>query len=188
MAGIDVQKLLEENKKLIRNLSRRAKEIERLGETASQFATKKFRDLMSKTPKDLTKLTDKEIRTLNRDLKYINTLKSSKLRGAISSEKNYGKIDYYINAGYINSKEMWDIYEKIGEGKGNLLENFKYEILDTIVELSPVQDEDEIVHNIRKMFDKSQSSFYKGTKQERGELFVSLLDNLKDSPFGFDDI
>lgn len=190
MVGLSYEDLIKENQRLIRNLNAQGKKIERLGERASQFATNKFKELKQKLPKDLKQLNEKELRTLNRDLKYIRSLKSSTEKGAIEAEKNFGKVQY-LKDNVLTEEDMnivWEIYERISEGREGLTNNFKYEILDTIIELQFAGfNNGEIVRLIRYAFDKSQASYLNTTQTEKDRLFIDLLDDISNNPFGFED-
>lgn len=190
MAGLSYEDLIKEIQRLIRNLNAQSKKIDGLGERASQFAVNKFKELKQKLPKNLKQLNEKELRTLNRDLKYIRSLKSATEKGAIEAEKNYGKVQYLKNNVLteedINS--IWNIYERISEGREGLMNNFKYEVLDTIIELQFAGfNNGEIVKLIRNTFDKSQVAYLKPTQIEKDRLFINLLDDISNNPFDFED-
>lgn len=190
MDVLSYEELIKENQRLIRNLNVQSRKIERLGERASQIATDKFKELKQKLPKDLTQLNEKELRTLNRDLRYIRSLKSSTEKGAIEAEKNFGRIQYFKDNAMDEDdwKDFWKIYERVGEGRENLMENFKYEVLETIVDLQIAGfNNEQIVKLIRDTFDKSQVMYLDATKFEKDKLFINLLDDISNNPFGFED-
>ena len=137
MKAIDMtdKELRKENRRLIRNLSARIKNIENLGVTAPKYAVNKFRELEKTIPKRLTQLKTKELRTLYRDLKYISSLKSSSVKGAIDVQQKFEPVKEKLNQlSEPTQAKFWNIYGMLYENTGSTMEKFKYEIFETNID------------------------------------------------------
>lgn len=147
----------QEIRKLIRNIGRRVKNIEELGESAPQYATKRFHEITDNR-KPLSEMTEKELNTLYRDLKYVDNLKSSTVKGAILVQHNFEPYNNVLQILSENArKKFWEIYDKFYERTAGTAEAYKYIIFEQNIDeiLSGNTDVDEIVHNLIEAYDKS---------------------------------
>ncbi len=180
---ITTEEMLEESRKLINSLKGRIANIEGLGESAPQYAVKHFRELEKRIPKKLTDLSDKELRTLYRDLRYINALKSSTVKGAKEIQKKFLPIEKQLNAlSKTTRNKFWEAYGKIFESTGGVLEKFKYEILETNIDYiyGGDVDIDSIVNDIVSAYDKTLLELGYDPDDETIKLhFTDKLDKLR---------
>ena len=72
----------QEIKRLDKNIGKRIKNISNLGAKYPFVAVTKYNELKQNMDKKLSSYNDKEIDSIYRQLKYIDTLKSSKVKGA----------------------------------------------------------------------------------------------------------
>ena len=123
---------LRENRRLIRNLRARFGRQMGVDLSAPIYARTKFNELLQSTPRDLRELSDKELRTLNRDLNYISGLKTATKKGAEKAEKSFEPIREFLEPFSKDIKDKWwDIFQKQYEELGQQqAERFKYELLD----------------------------------------------------------
>lgn len=146
-----------EVRKLIRNIGRRVKNIEELGFVAPQYATKRFHELTDNM-KSLSKMDEKELNTLYRDLKYVDSLKSSTVKGAIDVGRNFEPIKQDLDTlSEDTRKKFWEIYEKFYERTAGTAEAYKYIVFERNIDeiFAGNTDVDEIVHNLIEAYDKS---------------------------------
>ena len=172
----------KESRRLIENVSRRIARIEGLGETAPQYAVKAYRELEKRIPDKLTKLSDKELQNLYRDLRYINALKSSTVKGALSTQAKFEPIKSKLEALSPKTREkFWEIYGKVYERTGGTMENFKYELFEANIDyIYGGQDVDEAVNEIIGEYDKTLRELGSDvTDEEIKILFTSKLNSLR---------
>ena len=171
----------KESRRLIKNISRRIARIEKLGSTAPQYAVNAYRELEKTIPKKLTDLSKKELTTLYRDLRYINALKSSTVKGAMQTQTKFEPIKAKLEALSPNTrKKFWEIYGKLYEKTSGTMENFKYEIFGAHIDyIYAGQEVDEAVKEILEEYDKTLEDLggY-ATEQEIKQLFTSKLSSL----------
>lgn len=147
----------QEIRKLIRNIGRRVKNIEELGFIAPQYATRKFHELTDNR-KSLSDMTEKELNTLYRDLKYVDNLKSSTVKGAIDVGRNFEPIKQDLDTlSESTKKKFWEIYEKFYERTAGTAEAYKYIIFEQNIDeiFSGNTDVDDIVNKLIEAYDKS---------------------------------
>ena len=148
-SNLTTKEMRKESRRLIKNLSRRIARIEGLGSTAPQYAVNKYRELEKKIPKRLTQLSDTDLRTLYRDLKSINSLKSSTVKGAMSTQSKLDELTekMQVDGKYSTLRELfsslspktrdslWEFYGKTYDtmGKG-IADKFKYELFGTAID------------------------------------------------------
>jgi len=147
----------QEIRKLIRNIGRRVKNIEELGFIAPQYATQRFHELTDNS-KSLSDMTEKELNTLYRDLKYIDNLKSSTVKGAIDVGRNFEPIKQDLDTlSESTKKKFWEIYEKFYERTAGTAEAYKYIVFEQNIDeiFSGNTDVDDIVHKLIEAYDKS---------------------------------
>lgn len=147
----------EESRVLIRSLKSRIANVEGLGASAPQHAVNLFRELEKTIPKRLTSLSDKELRTLYRDLKYINALKSSTVQGAKRAQKTFEPIRTTLESlSKPTQDKFWSVYGRMFERLGGIFEDYKYEIMNADIDyILQGQDVDKTTADLIKTFDKT---------------------------------
>ena len=137
---------LKEIRRLNKNLSARLKRIEG-DENLPQFAVEGYKKLKSRTDfQNLDKLTDQQLTTLLRDVRYISDLKSANVRGAKYTQEVYLPIKRKLEALSPNLRgQAFKAYESIiGEVPYDAL--FKYEIVGTATDyIYGGQDNEDII-------------------------------------------
>lgn len=171
----------KESRRLIKNLSRRIARIEGLGASAPQYAVTHYRELEKRIPSKLTQLSDKELQTLYRDLRYINSLKSSTVKGALQTQKTFEPIKENLETlSKDKQRAFWEIYGKVYERTSGTMENFKYVLFETNIDyILSGQDVDTAVEEIIDEYNKSLEEMGSyGTDEDFKLLFTSRLKNL----------
>lgn len=183
--NINAKEKRKEIRKLITNLSKRVNRIEALGDKVPQYATKSFRSLQKKIPKRLTSLDDEELTKLHRNLRYINSLKTSTVKGAIKAQEEYEPIKAKIQAlSPEKRREFNRIYNKLYEETGNLTERFRYEVYGTAIDyVYGGVDIDEVYAKVKEIFDEAyeevQLGGFGGTDEALKISFTAKLDELR---------
>ena len=176
------KELRKESRKLINSLSKRISNIEVLGDSAPQYAVNNFRRLQETIPKSLDKLKGKELRNLYRDLRYINSLKSSTVKGAKEVQKTFEPIKEKLDVLSPQLKDkFWEIYEKFYDIAGGTAEHFKYELFDANIDfIYSGNDTEKIVHDIIEEYNKSYKELGEFATDENVKiLFSSKLNELR---------
>lgn len=147
----------KESKRLIKNISARISRIEGLGSSAPQYAVNRFRQLEQNLPAKLTDLSDSQLRTLYRDLRYIENLKSSSVKGAKEVAVKFEPIKEKLDAlSPTTKKKFWEIYGKLYERTSGTMENFKYELFAANIDyIYGGQEVDKAVMDIIEEYDKT---------------------------------
>lgn len=171
---------LKEIRRLNKNLSARLQRIEG-DENLPQFAVEGYKKLKSRTDfKNLENLTDQQLTTLLRDVRYISDLKSANVRGAKYTQEVYLPIKRKLESLSPNLRgQAFKAYERIiGEVPFDAL--FKYEIVGTATDyIYGGQNEEDIIADILPVL----TDIYEEQK-ERGltneEARVLAAERLKD--------
>lgn len=192
-SNLNATELRKEIRRLEKNLKRRTSNISKLQDEASQTAVEKFYDLRLELA-DLGNLTEKELRTLHRDLRYINAMPTSYVKGAKKVVTNLRSLaeKLQLDGTYSNLYELYsasgDMYKKLEEiygkvssyiGKG-ITEMFRYEVLESSVDyIYSGQDVDKAVEDLIKLYDKTVKELGGSATDEKIRvLFTSRLDSL----------
>lgn len=175
------KEIRQESRRLIKNLSRRIARIEGLGPSAPQYAVKEYRELEKRIPKRLTELSDKDLFNLHRDLRYINNLKTSTVKGALHTQEKFEPIKTKLEALSPETRDkFWEIYGKLFEIMGGTFENYKYELMETNIDyVYGGQDVDVAVSDIISEYNRTLEelgSFV--TDEDIKLLFTSRLRSL----------
>lgn len=178
---LTVKEMRKESRRIIKNLSRRIERIERLGASAPQYAVEHYRKLEKRLPARLTQLSEKELTSLYRDLRYINALKSSTVKGALQTQKTFEPIKQKLEVLSPDSqRKFWEIYGKLYEITGNTMEGFKYELFETNIDyIYGGQDVDTAVQEIINEYDRTLKEMGSYASDEEIKiLFTSRLKEL----------
>ncbi len=176
------REMRQESRRLIKNISRRIARIEGLGSSAPQYAVNAYRELEKRIPKRLTQLSQKELTTLYRDLRYINALKSSTVKGALQTQSKFEPIKEKLEVlSPDTKKKFWEIYGKLYERTSGTMENFKYELFETNIDyIYGGQEVDKAVADIIEEYDKTLKELGGNvTDEEIKVLFTSKLHSLR---------
>lgn len=176
------KEMRQESRRLIKNISRRIKRIEGLGSSTPQYAVNAYRDLEKKIPNRLTQLSNKELNTLYRDLRYVNSLKSSTVKGALHTQSKFEPIKEKLEVlSPSTKKKFWEIYGKLYERTSGTMENFKYELFETNIDyIYGGQEADKAVADIIEEYDKTLKELGGNvTDEEIKVLFTSKLQSLR---------
>lgn len=178
---------------LERKLEDRVTHIE-AREYLPQFGAESFRKFQNRLEnklrgKDLSSLTEEELRTVYRDIAYIGNLKSTTVAGAYKAQRMYLPIQEKLQALSPDvRRRFWAIYSKIIETNA-LMEQFKYELMEQNIDYlySGQIDEDFIVNKIYELYDEIVEQVGSGYGDEEDEkdvdkkiarLFTSKLDSI----------
>ena len=148
------KELKKEIKRYTDKLRKRVKRIRNLGDEAMQDAVYKFDEYMQNRQKITPKTTRKELESYYRKLKYVESLKSSTVKGARESAKTAMPVLKALKSlSQEKQKTFWNIYERM-LNQSSIFENFKYEIWGTGIDLL-FQGEDitEIVQSMIEEYD-----------------------------------
>lgn len=149
------EEMLKLSRKIYRNLNERLGRIREM-ENAPVYALNKFRELQENYPRDIRRLSDSELRKYYRQLRYINSLKSSRVESVRKMSQTWTPISSSLKIMSKKSQnEFWDIYKKIYENTG-ISELFKYDLLEYITHkrIWEGEDSDEIVSTVTELFNK----------------------------------
>lgn len=178
MKNITRAELRKEFRSLNSKLKRRLNNIRELGgNLADQTAVRKYNDLIMDgvLPRDISDLSDKELRKLVSQLRYINSLKTSTVKGAVKTKSQWqeavkDKLDFE------NNEELQDkFYDALSRATEQPhQEQFKYQIAGVIADIlveKPDIDVERIMSELDEAFMnatlKSKGSTISGTKLER---------------------
>ena len=177
----DYKTILKESQRLYKNISRRIKNIMKYGDNLPQYAVHKWKEFKDKFPERITKrLEPKKLVSIYRDLKYINALKTSTIKGAKRTQKVFVPVKEKLNVLSKSAQDkFWDIYSKLYEHTATM-ERFKYELFDTIVDYTyKGTDEDKAVIDIIRAYDQSLMQMEgAGNDEQIRLLFTSKLEKL----------
>lgn len=177
---------IKEIRRINRNLSARLERI-RGDENLPQFAVegydkflKRVANLKSKLAKG-EKLTDNQLTTILRDIRYISDLKSSRVLSAKYVAEVYTPIKTKLEAlSPDQRKRAWKIYEKV-QGEAAMLDRFKYEIVATATDyIYGGQTDDDAIQDLINEFDKVYEKYAGDVDDaEARVLFTNYLDSLR---------
>lgn len=187
MLGSDFtrEEYIKEIRRLERNLKQRAKKIERRGNLASQNLPNKLRELRNKYPDILTTMSKAEARSYYRELRNLDTMKSSTVKGATDVRQSFGYVEDKLSNFTDEQKEkLFQLYGKVYENFIIYAQEFKYEILETaadIVDQYSGGDVDrlteEIINELEDLYEREQLNDY--TQEELQDDFLQLMHKIQ---------
>lgn len=187
MVSTDLTKeeLLNEVRRLKKNVGGRIKKIDALGFSLEKSASTDYKKFLEEY-KNLGKNTsEKELRSAYRDLKYIDQLKTSTVKGAREAFENFADLSGMLTAlSRTEQDKFWEIYKRFYETSGGMAERFKYEVFEAILDARySGMDVDEFSENLNKIFVQVyvESKGAGGTDAELDLLFTEKLADLFDS-------
>lgn len=181
----------KEIRRLNKNLKRRIANIEKISGNASLVAVKQYRELKPELA-NMSNLNRRELTTLYRDIRYINTLKSSTVRGATAITAKaqeladklqlYGEYQTIRDVFGSTSKTIVDIlteaYSKFADlTSQQLADQFKYEIWGTAVDYAYMgQTAEDIAIRLNELYETIVEGEGSGESDEViKKLFTSKL-------------
>lgn len=181
-SNLTEKEMRQDVRRLIKNISRRVKRIESAGDTASQFSAIRFRELEKNLPRKLTDLSKQELKNLHRDLRYLQGLKTSYLKGASKAKSSFENIREHLGSLSKKSQDkFWEIYGKLYNQTSGLLEKFKYEIFETNIDyIFSGEEVDKAVFEIEDLFRETIKELGSAADEESiSKLFLSKLSTLR---------
>lgn len=177
--------LLKESRLLYQQLNREFRLIEKEKTPVLKDAYNRFHQFKKDFKyADFSKYSDKMVKDLYRDLKYIQGLKSSTLEGAKESVETFGDTKKFLESlSQEKQKQFWDIYNRAYKNLSpTLIERFKYDVFGVVSnEMLLGQNIDDIFEKIQEAFDNAYEEGY--TEVEQGELFAENLELLFSDSF-----
>ena len=169
--------ILKESRLLYRKLKRQIDAIDKSKSPLLRDASNRFKEFKKDFKyNDLSKYSDNLLKDAYRDLKYIDSLKSSTLEGAEESLRLYGHTKETLEQLSPQKKqEFWDLYEKAYKNlMPSLVDKYKYEMFGVISnEMMLGQNPEDVFEKIKEAFDDAYESGF--SEEEKGELFAENL-------------
>lgn len=179
----DIKSLKEKIKTLREQLEQRLQQIENtVG--ASQFAVDEYKSLLKRVrmPKNVMRMRNVErIKTIYRDLAYINRLRTSTLEGAQKAYEIFNPLMQKLDIFGVDRKEFFkavsDVYEET-----SMMMTYKYEIFDVVGDImtssSRFTNIEDVVQEIRKAFRKTERDLNKEHRYTDENLKISFTKRL----------
>lgn len=170
------EEMLEDSRRIYSNLSKRLKRIQKI-ENAPEYALLRFRELQENSPRDIRKLNDKELRAYYRQLKYINSLKSASVKGALSVASKWSPVKEKLNS-LSRDKEakFWSVYGKLYEETG-ISNRFKYDVFENIsARMMQGEDAEDILNSILELYKELKSENPEESEDDFSIRFSNELD------------
>lgn len=145
----------EDLRRLYRRISSRIKNVEKLDLINTGYsAVRDFKKLYQTYGSPKKSMDDKTLRSMYRDLKYIDRLKTSTVKGAKIAHENFKEIEGELGSFSPNTREkFWSVYNKLYERTGSLIEYFKYDAFSNILnEMYSGANIDDIVDDLYKRY------------------------------------
>lgn len=178
--------MIRDIRRLEKNLKGRVSSIEKR-EDLPQFGAESFRKFERRMNKllqgkrNLGALSEEQIQTLHRDIRYLNDLKSTSIKGATKARDVYKPVKEKIDALSPKLREkFWEIYNKTVERFG-YMDMYKYELFETNIDYlySGETDVDQAVAEIFKQYDKTLRELRgEGDEETVRILFTQRLQDL----------
>lgn len=152
-----------------------------MSSSSPQYAVNDFKEIVKSMPSKLSDASDKELRNLYRDLRYINSLKSSTVKGAKEVQEKFKPIADKLEALSENTRDkFWTVYGKLYEATGGRLEQFKYELFETNIDyIYGGGETDTLEYSIISLYDETLKELGSNATDEQIKvLFTSKLKTL----------
>lgn len=162
--------LEKEVKRLYKNVSRRIERVRAL-EDAPTYAVKDFDEATKNFSGSTKGMTMKDLLDLERDLEYINDLKTSSVKGALKAKETFKPIaDKLDNFSKTTKDKFWELYGKFMETV-NIMDKYKYNVMDIVMDyttagisvekaIKEMQDKFDTIIEERGGFDDNASKMY----------------------------
>ena len=126
-------------RRIERNLSERAKNIEGRGELAFQYLPQKLKELKGEYSKPLKDMSQSELRSYYRQLVNISQRKSATVKGAIKAQEDFSGIANRL--GKLTEAQRSTVFRLYGKAYELNIEygiNYKYELLDVATDIAEI--------------------------------------------------
>ena len=145
--------LEKEVKRLYRNVSRRIEKVRAL-ENAPTYAVKDFDEATKNYTGRTSKMPMQELLNLERDLEYIDNLKTSSVKGALKAKETFKPIaDKLEKFSKDTQYQFWALYGKFMETL-NVMDKYKYDVMDIVMDYTTAGvSVDEAMKEMQKKFD-----------------------------------
>lgn len=167
-----------------RNLQSRFKNIESRVKSGkvniSTFSLDEYGDFVKNIPSKskLKKMKPSDINAMLRDVLYIDSLKSSSVKGAIQSYRVFNETQKRLDSMSENLKaKFWDTWKKI-YNDNRILEYFKYTIFDTLSQEITNENSDELAIKIDEAYRKAYERTHNDVTER--DFSAALNDIFKD--------
>lgn len=177
-SNLNANELAKDIRRIEKNLKQRVAHIE-AHEDLPQFGAESFRKFEDRLHrkldgKPLSSLTEEELRSLHRDIRYINDLKSTSIRGAEIARDKYLPIKERLEALSPELRDRFrEAYNKL-VGENKLLEQFKYDIMGVDIDMIYGGSQaDDIYFTIREVVDKTLEKLGSGYTDEEFKLLLT---------------
>lgn len=177
-SNLNANELAKDIRRIEKNLKQRVAHIE-AHEDLPQFGAESFRKFEDRLHrkldgKPLSSLTEEELRTLHRDIRYINDLKSTSIRGAEIARDKYIPIKERLEALSPELRDRFrEAYNKLVD-ENKLLEQFKYDIMGVDIDMIYGGSQaDDIYYNIMELVDKTLEKLGSGYTDEEFKLLLT---------------
>ena len=162
--------LEKEVKRLYKNVSRRIERVRAL-EDAPTYAVKDFDEATKNFSGSTKGMTMKDLLDLERDLEYINDLKTSSVKGALKAKETFKPIADKLDTFSKSTKDkFWELYGKFMETV-NIMDKYKYNVMDVVMDyttagisvekaIKEMQDKFDTIIEERGGFDDNASKMY----------------------------
>ena len=145
--------LEKEVKRLYKNVSRRIKRVRAL-ENVPTYAVKDFDEATKNYTGRTSKMSMGDLLNLERDLEYIDNLKTSSVKGALKAKETFKPIaDKLETYSKDTQDQFWALYGKFMETL-NVMDKYKYDVMDIVMDYTTAGvSVDEAVKEMQKKFD-----------------------------------
>ena len=145
--------LEKEVKRLYKNVSRRIEKVRAL-ENAPTYAVKDFDEATKNYTGRTSKMSMQELLNLERDLEYIDNLKTSSVKGALKAKETFKPIaDKLEKFSKDTQYQFWALYGKFMETL-NIMDKYKYDVMDIVMDYTTAGvSVDEAMKEMQKKFD-----------------------------------
>lgn len=145
--------LEKEVKRLYKNVSRRIERVRAL-EDAPTYAVKDFDEATKNFSGSTKGMTMKDLLDLERDLEYINDLKTSSVKGALKAKETFKPIADKLDTFSKSTKDkFWELYGKFMETV-NIMDKYKYNVMDVVMDYTTAGvSVDKAMEEMQKKFD-----------------------------------
>lgn len=178
------EELISESKRIYKNLSARISRLREL-EGVPSYAIERFREIQEKYPSKYSEMSDKTLREMYRDLRYVDNLKSSRVEGAKSSAKTFEPIkDIIGELDESSQKKIWDLIGRI-TSDDILADKIKYQALYAAVDLfTGYVPSDEIIARLKDAYFRASKSDRNITEEDFIVRFTENIDDILEEYFG----
>lgn len=173
------KEIIRERRKLVRDV----RDIEGYSKSASQFLPQRWKEMERERGKrPFSEMSKSELRKYYRDIKYLQSLKSTNLQGALEVHEQAKDLASKLPEMTEQQKDtFFNIYGKLYEHSQSLLKDYKYEIF-SLIDVSNKFGESGADFALITLLDAFDSLMERGKDiydEEFKDEFVSLIEMLR---------